>query len=196
MWAVVGLGNHGKSYAQTRHNAGFDFIRRVAKNWNVKLKKQSFSSKTKWAKKGGVRVLLAMPQTFMNNSGVAVKQIVASGGVATENTVIVYDDLDIPLGDIRVRTEGSAGTHKGMISVVHELKSTRFPRIRIGIGPLPPGMEATEFVLSPFLEEERPLLEKGFDKAQHALDLILDEKIDSAMNMYNQRTPSGVEKRP
>jgi PTH1 family peptidyl-tRNA hydrolase len=194
LWAVVGLGNPGKPYAQTRHNAGFDFIRRVAKDWNVRLRKQSFSSKTKWTKKGGETILLAMPQTYMNNSGLAVKQIVTSGGVAPENVVVVYDDLDIPLGDIRVRKEGSAGTHKGISSVVRELKSTHFPRIRIGIGPLPLGMDATDFVLSPFLEEEKSFLEKGLDKAQNALDLILDEKIDSAMNLYNQRRSPGIER--
>jgi PTH1 family peptidyl-tRNA hydrolase len=129
----------------------------------------------------------------MNNSGLAVKQIVASGGVAPENLVIVYDDLDIPLGEIRIRKEGSAGTHKGMISVVHELNTKRFPRIRVGIGPLPTGVDATDFVLSPFSDEEKPLLNQGLKKAQNALNLILNEKIASAMNLYNKRALSSPE---
>lgn len=190
MWAVVGLGNPGKQYVQTRHNVGFIFIRKVAKDWGIRLRKRSFSSKTNWTEKGGKKILLATPQTFMNNSGRAVKQIVSSGGIALKNLVVVYDDLDIPLGDIRIRKEGSAGTHKGMSSIVHELGSVVFPRIRVGIGPLPSGVEATDFVLSSFLNEEKPLLEQGLSRAQKALDLILDDQIELAMNLYNQRTQS------
>jgi PTH1 family peptidyl-tRNA hydrolase len=190
LWAVVGLGNPGKQYAQTRHNVGFTFVRAVAKDWGVRLRKSSFSSKTKWTERSGTKILLATPQTYMNNSGLAVQQIVASGGIALENLVIVYDDLDIPLGDIRIRKEGGAGTHKGMRSIVRELGSVFFPRIRVGIGPLPPALDATDFVLSSFFDEEKSLLEKGLSKAQNALDLILDEEIESAMNLYNQRTPS------
>lgn len=186
---MVGLGNPGKPYAHTRHNVGFLFIKEVARAWGVKLRKRSFSSKSKWTEKGGQKVLLAMPQTYMNNSGQAVRQIVSSGGISLEHLVIVYDDLDIPLGDIRIRKEGSAGTHKGMTSIVDELKSGLFPRIRVGIGPLPLGENATDFVLSPFWDEEKPLLKQGMNRAQRALDLILDGQIESAMNLFNQRTP-------
>jgi PTH1 family peptidyl-tRNA hydrolase len=187
---VVGLGNPGKQYALTRHNAGYTFIRQVAKDWGVRLRKTSFSSKTKWTERGGEKILLATPQTYMNRSGLAAQQIVASGGIALENLVIVYDDLDISLGDIRIRKEGGAGTHKGMSSIVHELGTVDFPRIRIGIGPLPLDVDATDFVLSTFAGREKPLLKEGLSKAQDALDLILDKKIESAMNLYNQRTPS------
>jgi len=190
---VVGLGNPGKQYALTRHNVGFFFVRQVAKDWGVRLRKSSFSSKTKWTERGGQKILLATPQTYMNLSGLAAQQIAASGGIALENLVIVYDDLDIPLGDIRVRKEGGAGTHKGMNSIVHELGSLEFPRIRVGIGPLPQDVDATDFVLSTFRDEEKPLLKQGLSKAKDALGLILDEKIDLAMNLYNQRTLPGLE---
>jgi PTH1 family peptidyl-tRNA hydrolase len=190
---VVGLGNPGKQYAQTRHNIGFTFVRQVAKAWGVKLRKRSFSSKTKWTEWGGKKILLATPLTYMNNSGMAAQQIARSGGIAHENLLIVYDDLDIPLGDIRIRKEGSSGTHKGMSSIIHELGSMNFPRIRVGIGPLPPGFDVTDFVLSSFLAEEKPLLKQGLSKAQNALGLILDGKIESAMNRYNYRTQSGPE---
>jgi PTH1 family peptidyl-tRNA hydrolase len=193
LWAVVGLGNPGKLYVRTRHNVGFTFVRQVAKDWGVRLRKTSFLSKTKWTERGGTKILLATPQTYMNNSGLAVQHIVASGGIALENLVIVYDDLDIPLGDIRIRKEGGAGTHKGMSSIVHELARVNFPRIRVGIGPLPPDVDATDFVLSTFLDEEQPLLEQGLSKAQNALSFILDRKIESAMNLYNQRSLSGLE---
>jgi PTH1 family peptidyl-tRNA hydrolase len=194
LWAVVGLGNPGKQYAQTRHNVGFTFVREVAKDWGVRLRKRSFSSKSTWTKRGGKKILLAIPQTYMNNSGLAVQQIVASGGIVPENLVIVYDDLDIPLGDIRIRKEGGAGTHKGMSSILHALDSVFFPRIRVGIGPLPSDVDATDFVLSSFLDEEKLILKQGLSKAQNALGLILDEKIESAMNLYNQRTQSGPER--
>jgi len=194
LWAVVGLGNPGKQYARTRHNVGFVFVRSVAKAWGVRLKKSSFSSKIRWTDRGGKRILLATPQTYMNNSGLAIRQIVDSGGIAIEHLVIVYDDLDIPLGDIRIRKEGGAGTHKGMSSIVRELGIGLFPRIRVGIGPLPPDVDATDFVLSAFLDEEKPLLEQGLNSAMKALDLILQEQIETAMNLYNQRTRSDEER--
>jgi PTH1 family peptidyl-tRNA hydrolase len=193
LWAVVGLGNPGKQYAETRHNVGFTFVRAVAKDWGVRLRKRSFSSKIKWTERQGEKILLATPQTFMNNSGRAVKHIVSSGGIALNRLLVVYDDLDLPLGDIRIRKEGGAGTHKGMVSIIGELGEECFPRIRVGIGPLPAGIDATDFVLSSFLEEEKPLLKQALDKARNALALILDGNIESAMNLHNQRTQPGPE---
>jgi PTH1 family peptidyl-tRNA hydrolase len=163
----------------------------VAKEWGARLRKRSFSSKIKWTERKGEKILLATPQTYMNNSGLAVKHIVSSAGIDLDHILIVYDDLDIPLGDIRIRKEGSAGTHKGMHSIVDELGQVRFPRIRVGIGPLPAGVDATDFVLSAFLEAEKPLLERGLGKAQNALEHILDNNIEAAMNLYNQRGQSG-----
>jgi PTH1 family peptidyl-tRNA hydrolase len=193
LWAVVGLGNPGKAYAQTRHNVGSTFVRQVARDWGVRLRKRSFSSKIKWIEREGKKILLAAPQTYMNSSGLAVKHIVRSGGIALDRLVIVYDDLDIPLGDIRIRKEGGAGTHKGMRSIIGELGKVCFPRIRVGIGPLPSDVDATDFVLSSFSEEEKPLIKQGLDKARDALDLILADKMEYAMNLYNQRTQPGSE---
>jgi PTH1 family peptidyl-tRNA hydrolase len=190
---VVGLGNPGKAYAQTRHNVGSTFVRQVARDWGVRLRKRSFSSKIKWIEREGKKILLAAPQTYMNSSGLAVKHIVRSGGIALDRLVIVYDDLDIPLGDIRIRKEGGAGTHKGMRSIIGELGKVCFPRIRVGIGPLPSDVDATDFVLSSFSEEEKPLIKQGLDKARDALDLILADKMEYAMNLYNQRTQPGSE---
>jgi PTH1 family peptidyl-tRNA hydrolase len=165
----------------------------VAKGRGVRLRKRSFSSKIKWTERRGEKILLATPQTYMNNSGLAVKHIVSSAGIALDHILIVYDDLDIPLGDIRIRKEGGAGAHKGMHSIVNELGQACFPRIRVGIGPLPSGIDATDFVLSSFLDEEKSLLEEGLAKAQNALDLILDNNIEAAMNLYNQRRQPGPE---
>ena len=187
MWTVVGLGNPGKHYANTRHNAGFIFVKQIARSWNVKLRKKRYSAKTAEVDKEKEKVLLALPQTYMNRSGYSLREILDGTGISPEQLVVVYDDLDIPLGEIRIRKEGGPGTHQGMDSIIREIQTIAFPRIRIGIGPLPPDWDAAEFVLSPFEEGEKPLLEKSLKKAQEALELILAGEIEKAMNSYNQK---------
>jgi PTH1 family peptidyl-tRNA hydrolase len=187
LWAVIGLGNPGRRYAGTRHNVGFAFIKRLARRWEVKLKKRKFAAKTAEVRRDKEKLVLAQPQTYMNQSGLAVKQILEGYGITPENIIVVYDDLDIPLGQIRVRQGGSAGTHKGVRSIIQETGTQSFPRIRIGIGPVVDREEATRFVLSPFAKEEVPLLEKSWPKAEQALGLILAGRIDEAMNEFNQR---------
>jgi PTH1 family peptidyl-tRNA hydrolase len=187
LWAVVGLGNPGRRYSGTRHNVGFTFVRRVAKAWETKLRKRRFSSKIAEVEKEDERIMLVLPQTYMNNSGVAVKQIMEGRNIQPEQLLVVYDDLDIPLGEIRVRKRGSSGTHKGMRSIVQEIETTQFPRMRIGIGPLPAGEDAVEYVLSCFDETEGFLLEESLKSASEALEMILDGRMEAAMNTYNQR---------
>ena len=187
MWAVVGLGNPGRRYSRTRHNAGFLFVRSMAKTWKIRLKKRRFSSKIGEVERKSEKIMLALPQNYMNNSGVAVKQILAGRNIRPEKLIVVYDDLDIPLGEIRIRKSGGAGTHKGMGSVVREIETTEFPRMRLGIGPLPPGEDAVDYVLSAFEKREIPLLVDGLKKAQEALELILAGSVEEAMNTFNQR---------
>ena len=187
MWAVVGLGNPGRRFSETRHNVGFIFIKKVAKGWKVRLRKRIFSSKAAEVDRKGDKVLLGMPQTYMNRSGLAVKKILEGRGISPESLIIVFDDLDIPLGDVRIRKEGGTGTHKGMYSIIEELGTHKFPRIRIGIGPSVPVEDATEFVLSSFEKVEEPLLKESLRKAQEALEMMLDGEIEKAMNIYNQR---------
>ena len=187
MWAVVGLGNPGRTYLRTRHNAGFLLVKKVAKHWDTRLRKRAYSSKIAYVDWEDKKILLALPQTYMNLCGLAVKQIVDSGGVKLENLVVAYDDLDIPLGEIRVRKEGGAGTHNGMISIVQELADSKFPRIRIGIGPLPSDSEATDYVLNPVGDDQIALLDRGLEQAQEALCHILRGETDTAMNLFNQR---------
>lgn len=187
MWAIVGLGNPGKRYSGTRHNVGFVFIKGLAKEWKIKLRKRIFSSKVAEVEREKKRILLATPLTFMNKSGLAVKQILEGRGIQPENMIIVYDDLDIALGEIRIRKKGGAGTHKGMISVVEQIQTAVFPRLRIGIGPLPDDKDAIDYVLSPFKKSEKLLLEESLKKAGEALDMILSGKVEEAMNIYNQR---------
>lgn len=187
MWAVVGLGNPGKQYSGTRHNVGFTLVKRVAKEWKIKLRKRAFHSKVVQVEREGEKVLLALPMTYMNNSGLAVKRVLEGRGIKPEHLIVVYDDIDIPLGEIRIRKRGGPGTHKGMNSIVQEIGTTEFPRIRIGIGPLSPDEDATGHVLSSFIEEEKPLLDKGLRKAQEALEIVLSGEVEKAMNTYNLR---------
>jgi len=188
LWALVGLGNPGREFAGTRHNAGFTFIKRVAREWGLEIKKRKFMAKTAETRRDGESLLLTLPQTYMNRSGQAVREVMDFHRLAADRLLVVYDDLDIPLGEIRVRKEGGAGTHNGMRSVVEWVGTTAFPRIRVGIGPLPPDRDPAAFVLSRFRPEESKSLERGLASAREALDLILAGDIDRAMNMFNLRT--------
>ena len=187
MWAVVGLGNPGRRYSGTRHNVGFTFIRKTAKEWKVKLRKKIFFSKAGEIERKEEKILLALPQTYMNKSGLTVKKILEGRDIKPEHLVIVYDDLDIPLGEIRIRKRGGPGTHKGMSSIVEEIRTEEFPRIRVGLGPLPDGEDAVDYVLSSFDKIEEPRLEEGLRKAREALEMILSGEVERAMNAYNHR---------
>ncbi len=185
MWVVVGLGNPGRKYSGTRHNAGFMFIQRMARILDVRVKKRKFLSKTAEVETAHGRLLMAMPQTFMNKSGKAVRELLEGTGIEPRSLVVVYDDIDLPLGQIRVRQEGGPGTHKGVASIVEEIATTRFPRIRLGIGPLPNDRDMVDYVLSPFTENEKETLADGLERAREALVLIQAGHIDKAMNSYN-----------
>ncbi len=187
MWAVVGLGNPGRRYSGTRHNVGFTFIKKIAKEWKVKLRKKIFFSKAGEIERKNKKILLALPQTYMNKSGLTVKKILEGRDIKPEHLVVVYDDLDIPLGEIRIRKRGGPGTHKGMSSIVEEIRTEEFPRIRVGLGPLPEGENAVNYVLSSFDKAEESRLEEGLRKAREALEMILSGEVERAMNTYNHR---------
>ena len=185
MWAVVGLGNPGKEYADTRHNAGFMVLKRAAGAWDVRMKKPRYLSKTAEARRGGEKVLLGMPQTFMNSSGQAVGELVRGLRLDPARLLVVYDDVDIPLGEIRIRKDGGPGTHKGMLSIVEALGTRGFPRLRVGIGSEAAADDIVRYVLAPFRRAEKALLEQGLEKAREAVELIVAGDIDRAMNAYN-----------
>jgi len=187
LWIVVGLGNPGRKYAGTRHNVGFTVVQRLARRWGVKLRRRKYAAKVADAVRNEERLVLAQPQTYMNMSGTAVKQLIDGYRVPVSNCVIVADDLDIALGQIRVRKSGSGGTHNGLRSIVSEMGTPAIPRLRVGIGPLPERGDAEEFVLSPFSRREIPALEEGLARAEQALEMILDGRIDAAMNAFNQK---------
>jgi PTH1 family peptidyl-tRNA hydrolase len=187
LWLVVGLGNPGDEYEATRHNAGVMLVERLARAWGVEPRGRLYKSRTALARRGGEEVFLVLPKTFMNRSGSAVRAAMAGKEVGPERLLVVYDDLDIPLGEIRVRRSGRPGTHKGMISIASEIRTDAFPRLRIGIGPLPPGRDAAEFVLEAFKRCERADLESGLGQAAEAVEMVLDGWIERAMTRFNRR---------
>ncbi len=196
MWAVVGLGNPGREYTRNRHNVGFEFIKRLARRWDTRVRKRSHLSKLIRVDRPEGKVLLVMPQTFMNSSGRAARSLVDQGGLHVGRMVVVYDDFDLPLGEIRIRREGSGGSHKGMGSIIEELGTRDISRIRIGIGPMPPEADPVEYVLSPFTGEELQRLTDPLDRAAEALEMILAGNIDAAMNRFNPFQPPPPESHP
>jgi PTH1 family peptidyl-tRNA hydrolase len=192
VWLVVGLGNPGDEYAGTRHNAGVMLVERLARAWGVALRGRLFKSRTATARRGGEDVLLVEPQTFMNRSGTAVRAALEGKAAGPERLIVVYDDLDIPLGEIRVRKSGRPGTHKGMISITGEIGTDAFPRVRIGIGPLAAGRDAADFVLETFRRNERADLESGLEQATEAVEMILDGAIERAMTRFNKRVAAAA----
>jgi PTH1 family peptidyl-tRNA hydrolase len=162
-------------------------VKRAADSWGVKLKKRSARAKTASLILNETEVVLVLPQTFMNRSGIVVKAIMAEKQIPLERTVVIFDDLDIDLGEIRVRRAGSPGTHNGLRSIVRETGGRNFPRIRIGIGPLPPDEDATDFVLAPFDRAERAPLDQSLEAAEEALGLILSDRSDRAMALFNRK---------
>jgi len=186
LWVIVGLGNPGKKYASSRHNIGFSFIQKLADKHNVKLKKRKYSAKVAQVELAHGPVLLVKPWTYMNRSGIAINGVIEGSGVKLDRLLVVYDDLDVPLGEIRIRKTGGPGSHKGMFSIVQEIGSSSFPRIRIGIGPLPANSAAADFVLSDFREEEKRIMDDCLETAEKAVDLIMMRGMNEAMNRFNR----------
>ena len=191
MKLIVGLGNPGRKYELTKHNVGFevvDLLRHVIRA--KEPKRHSFSLVTE-GRLETENLILAKPQTFMNSSGVAVAALVLEYSVQLEDLCIVYDDLNLELGALRIRRKGSAGGHKGVKSIIDSLGSQLFPRLRIGIGQPPEQMEAIDYVLSKFAAKERELIEQTKQMAVEALEVMILCGINSAMNRFNIRQDTG-----
>jgi len=186
MFVIVGLGNPGKKYENTRHNLGFITIDQLAEANDIRVEKLKFKALVGEGRIHNEKVLLVKPQTYMNLSGESVRDIMNFYKVEPENLIVIYDDFDIEVGTIRVRKFGSAGTHNGMKSVIYQLQSDRFPRIRIGTGNKNMG-NLIDFVTGNFTKEEVPLLEGAVTNAAKACECIIESGIDLAMNKYNVR---------
>lgn len=183
---VVGLGNPGDKYRYTRHNTGFLALSYMAQKLNFDISKARFNALCGEAMLGTHRTLFLLPQTFMNNSGEAVRPAMDFYKIPVERVLVVYDDISLPCGKLRIRPSGSAGGHNGIKSIIEHTGSEHFPRIKIGVGEKPhPEMDLADWVLSGFSQEERAVLFEKFDKAYQAATLIADGKINEAMNRCN-----------
>ena len=187
-YLIVGLGNPGKKYANTRHNVGFWTIDEIARRWNITGEKSERRAVTLDGVIRDKRVLLAKPQTYMNNSGQAVRALADFYKIDVENTIIIYDDLDTPFGTLRLRLKGSAGGQKGMKSVIQHLGTSEISRVRIGIGRPPGRMDPAAYVLKPFVGDDEISARIMVDRASDAVETWLKAGIDIAMNKHNGST--------
>lgn len=182
---IAGLGNPGNKYENTRHNVGFGVIDLLSSKYGIKVNRIKHRALTGDGIIEGERVLLVKPQTFMNLSGESIRDIVEWYRLPLENLIVIYDDADLPLGTVRIRPKGSSGTHNGMKSVIYQLQSDEFPRIRIGIGKAPESWDLADYVLSRFNAEEERAIGQSTERAAEAAVAIAASGVEAAMNLYN-----------
>jgi PTH1 family peptidyl-tRNA hydrolase len=185
-YLIVGLGNPGPRYDANRHNVGFRCLDRLAGAYDLTFDKRQKRARVALGTIHGQRVILAQPQTFMNESGRAVAPLARFYQVEMERLLVVYDDLDLPLGTVRLRPEGGTGGHKGMRSIAEHLGSQDFSRLRLGIGRPPGRMDPAAYVLQDFSVEDQPLVEDMLERAVTAVETWLCEGIEAAMNRHNR----------
>ncbi|MBR6307238.1 MAG: aminoacyl-tRNA hydrolase [Lachnospiraceae bacterium] len=188
MIIIAGLGNPGKDYAGTRHNAGFMTIDALASKYGIDVGEKKHKALIGKGAIEGHKVILAKPQTFMNNSGESLRELVDyyKPDIETE-VIVIYDDITLDVGGIRVRKKGSAGGHNGMKSIIAHLGTTDFQRVRVGIGEKPPRMDLADWVLGHFHKEDMEPLKDAIDEACTATLMIMNGATDEAMNKYNRK---------
>ena len=186
-WLIVGLGNPGQKYEHTRHNMGFLTVDLLAEQLNVKLNKVKFKSAYNIVRFGGQKCLVMKPQTYMNLSGESIRSLVEYYKIdPEEELLVIYDDISLEPGVLRLRTKGSAGGHNGMKSIIKHLGGDTFPRIRVGIGgEKHPGQDLADYVLGHFKDDEKELLSDALDKAEKAAELFAQDEFSEAMNKYS-----------
>ena len=185
MYLIVGLGNPEEDYANTRHNMGFNTINKIAEQYNIEVTRKNFKGLYGKGIIEEENVILLKPQTFMNLSGESIKEIVKFYKIKPEEIIVIYDDIDVDLGTIKVRKIGGAGTHNGMKSVVCELATKNFPRVKVGIGKPQGNQDLIEYVIGAIPEEDKEKLEQATTLAKEAVIEIIKNGIDKAMNKFN-----------
>ena len=186
MWLIVGLGNPGVRYRSSRHNVGFRCLDLLAKRWDIPTKDRRAKAVVGQGCHSGQEVILAKPRTFMNNSGEAIIYLLTRFRALPGDLVIIYDEMELPLGRLRIRAKGSDGGHNGMRSIIAALGTQDFPRIRVGIGPPPEGKSTVPHVLGPFSGAEEVVVSRAVDRVVAAVERIMEESIDAAMSQFNQ----------
>ncbi len=187
MYCIIGLGNPGPKYAETRHNVGFRVIDLLAARNQFPTPQRILQAIIGRGKIKSSQVLLGKPMTFMNESGRAISRVCAHFDLSPTDLLVIYDDINIDLGMLRLRREGSSGGHKGMQSIIDHLGTEQIPRLRLGIGRLPPEAEARGFVLSPFDRDEKEAAEELIHQATDAAECVVVEGIEAAMSRFNSQ---------
>lgn len=192
MFIIAGLGNPGLPYEGTRHNVGFDVIDAIADEYNISV---DYRKNRALIGKGiieGQKVILAKPQTYMNLSGESIRGLVDYYKIdAEQQLLVIYDDISLAPGQLRIRKKGSAGGHNGIKNIIAHLGTQIFPRIKMGVGEKPKEFDLADYVLSRFSKEERAQMEEGYEKAVNAVEMILQGEIEAAMNEYNRKVKPG-----
>lgn len=185
-YIIAGLGNPGSKYEATRHNTGFIFMDILADKYNIKINKIKFKAVTAVADINGHKCLLLKPQTFMNESGQSIREAASFYKIPPEKIIVIFDDISLDCGKIRIRRKGTDGGHNGIKSIIYQIQSDNFPRIKLGIGKKPhPDYDLADWVLSSFSKDELELMKKSAADAVSALELMVDGEIDKAMSDYN-----------
>lgn len=187
MKIIVGLGNPTAQYNGTRHNVGFSVIDELAEKYNISMDGKKHKAIYGKGMIEGQKVILAMPQTYMNLSGESVRELCDYYKVAPEDVIVIYDDIDLDVGKLRIRKKGSAGGHNGMKNIIKHLGTEGFPRVRVGVGEKPKYMDLADYVLSRFKKEELEDIREGCTNACRAVAMMLAEDVDAAMNVFNVR---------
>lgn len=193
-YVIVGLGNPGAEYEKTRHNMGFRALDVLAADTGIDVRRAKFNALIGQGRIAGHKVILVKPQTYMNRSGLAVRQAAMYYNVPSCNVIVIYDDIDLPLTAIRVRKSGGAGTHNGMKSVVQQLGVKDFPRIRIGVGAQDADEDLVDRVIGKVPKSEQILLDQAAEKAAKAAEDIVRSGIDIAMNRHNYSPAASAKK--
>lgn len=186
-FCIVGLGNPGRQYEETKHNVGFHVIDKLAKKYDIEVNKFKNKAFVGDGTIKGKRVLLVKPQTYMNLSGESVREIVNFYKIPQESFVVIFDDTSLPCGSVRIREKGSHGGHNGIRNIIDQMGTDEFNRIKVGIGEKPSGWDLADYVLAKFNPDDLPMMEQGMDKAVQGVELMLSRGIKEAANRVNQK---------
>lgn len=187
MYIIIGLGNPTSKYDGTRHNIGFDVITRMSEDYNIPLDINKHKAICGTGYIEGEKVILAKPQTYMNLSGESVRALADFYKVESDNIIVIYDDISLDVGKLRIRTKGSAGGHNGIKSIIAHLGTESFPRIKVGVGDKPAGWDLADYVLSRFTKEENEIIIDSLKKSSMAAKTIIKDGMETAMNLYNKK---------
>lgn len=187
MKIIVGLGNPTAQYNGTRHNVGFSVISELAEKYNISMDGKKHKAIYGKGSIEGEKVILAMPQTYMNLSGESVRELTDYYKVEPEDVIVIYDDINLDVGKLRIRKKGSAGGHNGMKNIIKHLNTEAFPRVRVGVGEKPKHMDLADYVLSRFDKNELDDIREGCTNACRAIAMMIAEDVEAAMNVYNGR---------